>query len=105
MIHAIVCALALSATNPAQPPRNQDPTAQGTQESVPRYQPGGGMTLEALHGLPRFRPTYYPVQPQIWLYQPTWVYPAYGNYSYPYGLGGYQPPRTGYNPQAFIFAR
>lgn len=101
MIPATVCALALFAINP-QPPGNQNPTTRGSEESTSRYHGGGGMTLEALHGLPMIRPTWTPPQPEIWVYQPYYYQPYYGGRA-SYGLGGYQPPRTGsYNPQPFF---
>jgi hypothetical protein len=102
MSPAFVCALALLLMHP-QPPANQDPTAQGTHETPKLNMTSSGMTLENLHGLPMIRPTYQQPQPQVIVYQ------QYVPYGYGYrsgGMGGYQPPRTGYyyNPQPmFLF--
>ncbi len=85
-------------------PRQQEPF-RGSQESVPlpRRNTSGGMTLEALHGLPRTRPVYYPPQPQYQTYQPyIVVYPGSAS-----GMGGYVPPgaRGGYRPGLFWWGR
>ncbi|QJW94771.1 hypothetical protein [Frigoriglobus tundricola] len=71
---------------------NQPDPFRGTQESVaPKLNhSSGGMTLEALHGLPLTRPVYAPPQPQVWIYQPY-----IGGYSRSPGMGGYLPPGTG----------
>lgn len=82
----------LLAINQAPPPPSHHDPFRGSQESVapPRRSTSGGMTLEALHGLPLTRPT-MSSQPQVWVYQPNyWVYPTNSP-----GLGGYLPPGVG----------
>jgi hypothetical protein len=89
---ALYVLLAL-APHTAQSQGNQSHPFWGSQESVtpPRHNTSGGMTLEALHGLPMTRPTWPPPQPQVWVYQPyVVVYPANST-----GLGGYLPPGVG----------
>jgi len=92
MLPAIVCVLALSSFNLAQAPPRQNPPTKGTHEvtTPPQRNTSSGMTLEALRGLPRTRPTWSPPQPQVWVYQPVVVYPAYSP-----SLGGYRPAGVG----------
>jgi len=112
MIPAAFCALALAGLNTRvldRPPDNQDPTARGTHEqslSQP-HRPSSGLTLELLNGLPPYRnagvaPVYPVYQPYIYRpYLSGGVYPYYStvrpfnSYAYPFGLGGYSPPRAG----------
>ncbi len=98
---AIVCALL--ALHPAlNPPLGAHDPFRGSQESAaPKLNhTSSGMTLEALHGLPRTRPV-YSSPPQQWYFQPYIV--AYPSHSP--GLGGYLPPGTGrsYSPLFFGF--
>ncbi len=94
MISVAIYVFALLAPlSTAQPPSNPDPTYRGSQESPKLNHSSGGMTLEALRGLPLTRPTWPPPQPQVWVYQPhIWVYPVNS-----LGLGGYRPPGVGGN--------
>ncbi len=94
MTAALVGALLALNPAPTQAVKNPDPF-RGSQESVARPQrsTSGGMTLEALHGLPLTRPVYSPPQSQMWLYQPyIGTYPGKSP-----GLGGYLPPNVGGN--------
>lgn len=99
---AIVCALLALNPAPNQPPGSHDPF-RGSQESASTKlnHSSGGMTLEALQGLPLTRPAYSPPQTQVWYYQPYIA--AYPRNSA--GLGGYLPPGTGrsYSPLSFGF--
>ena len=94
-----------------------DPTPPLGSEETRHHIRSSGLTLEMMNGLPPTRNWYVPVNR---VYQPVYyTYPQYpyaglnAPYSisnpyrinaYPYGLGGYNPPRPGrYVPSVWFF--
>ncbi|MBN9520018.1 hypothetical protein J0H58_16080 [bacterium] len=88
----------------------QESCSLATHESVapPAHVPSSGLTLEALLALPP-TPTGWPRRTPEWFYRPYApgsLYPyttfptSVGSHTYPFGLGGYYPPRGGsYYPE------